>query len=73
MQAPAESGQAEMDELVPLVSRGQTTSIQRLNRSLWSDTSAGIYGEVQGLCGAYMFPQHCLEVNPNTHPVQSTC
>ena len=45
LQAPAENGQGDMDELVPLVSRAQTTSIQRLNRSLWSDTSATNNGE----------------------------
>ena len=46
LQAPAENGQADMDELMPLGNRAQTTSIQRLNRSLWSDTSATNYGEL---------------------------
>ena len=39
-----------MDELVPLESRAQTTSIQRLNRSLWSDTSATNNGESAPTC-----------------------
>lgn len=57
-----------MDELVPLMSRAQTTSIQRLNRSLWSDTSASSNGEAT----LHISPDLPVVI-PGMHQAQSVC